>query len=92
MTVPRLLLDAHAFVWWLSDVSRLAAGARAAIADPRNDVFVSAIAGWEIAVKRAKGKMIAPDNLSTIVDERGFRHLPQISDINLNSLRRGHTA
>lgn len=72
----RLLLDTHVFVWWLSDVSRLAAGARAAIADPRNDVFVSAITGWEIAVKRAKGKMTAPDNLSTIVDERGFRHLP----------------
>ena len=50
--MPRLLLDTHAFVWWLSDVSRLAAGARAAIADPRNDVFVSAITGWEIAVKR----------------------------------------
>ena len=74
--MPRLLLDTHTFVWWLSDVSRLTADARTAIADPRSDVFVSAITGWEIAVKRAKGKMTAPDNLSTVIDQRGFRHLP----------------
>ena len=73
--MPRLLLDTHAFVWWLSDVSRLAAGTRAAIADPRNDVFVSAITGWEITVKRAKGRMTAPDNLTALIEEKGFKHL-----------------
>ena len=74
--MQRLLLDTHAFVWCLSDVSKLAEDARAAIADPRNDVFVSAITGWEIAVKRAKGRMTAPDNLSAMIEERGFTHLP----------------
>ena len=74
--MQRLLLDTHAFVWCLSDVVKLAEDARAAIADPRNDVFVSAITGWEIAVKRAKGRMIAPDNLSAMIEERGFTHLP----------------
>ena len=72
----RLLLDTHAFVWWLTEVSKLAEGARAAIADPRNEVFVSAVTGWEVAVKRAKGRMTAPDNLTAMVDERGFTHLP----------------
>ena len=74
--MPRLLLDTHAFVWWLSDVSKLAAGARAAIADPRNDVFVSAITGWEIVVNRARGRITAPENLSAIVEEKGFTYLP----------------
>ena len=74
--MPRLLLDTHAFVWWLSDVSELAEGARSAIADPRNDIFVSAITGWEIAVKRARGRMTAPDNLTAMVEEKGFTHLP----------------
>ena len=74
--MQRLLLDTHAFVWWVTDVSKLAEGARAAIADPRNEVFVSAITGWEVAVKRAKGRMTAPDNLSAMVDEKGFTHLP----------------
>ena len=72
----RLLLDTHAFVWWLSDVSRLAEGARNAIADPRNDVFVSAVTGWEISVKRAKGRMTAPDSLLAMVEKKGFIHLP----------------
>ena len=74
--MQRLLLDTHAFVWWVSDVARLTAAARAAIADPRNDVFVSAVTGWEIAVKTAKGRMKAPDNLAAMVDAKGFAHLP----------------
>lgn len=74
--MQRLLLDTHAFVWCLSEVSRLSEAARAAIADPRNDIFVSAITGWEIAVKRAKGRMTAPDHLSAMIEERGFTHLP----------------
>ena len=72
----RLLLDTHAFVWWLVDVSKLVEGARAAIADPRNEVFVSAITGWEITLKRAKGRMSAPDNLLSMIDDKGFTHLP----------------
>ena len=72
----RLLLDTHAFVWCLSEVSKLAEGARAAIADPRNEVFVSAVTGWEITVKRAKGRMTAPDNLPSMIDDKGFAHLP----------------
>ena len=74
--MSRLLLDTHAFLWCLSDVGQLAEETRATIADPHNDVFVSAITGWEIAVKRAKGRLVAPDNLSMLVEERGFTHLP----------------
>lgn len=74
--MSRLLLDTHAFLWCLSDVGQLSEDTRATIADPHNDVFVSAITGWEIAVKRAKGRLVAPDNLSVLVEERGFTHLP----------------
>ena len=74
--MSRLLLDTHTFLWWLSDVEQLAEGTRATIADPHNDVFVSAITGWEIAVKRAKGRLVAPGNLSMLVEEKGFTHLP----------------
>lgn len=74
--MQRLLLDTHAFLWWLSDVPQLSRLAHDGIADPRNEVLVSAITGWEIAVKRAKGRITAPDNLGTMVTERGFTHLP----------------
>ena len=53
----------------------LTAAARAAIADPRNDVFVSAVTGWEIAVKKAKGCMKAPDNPGGDGRRQGLRAL-----------------
>ena len=71
----RLLLDTHTFLWWLADVVKLPDTTRTAIADPENDVFVSAVTGWEIAVKKAKGKLTAPENLSAMIEEKGFRHL-----------------
>ncbi len=74
--MQRLLLDTHTFLWALSNAAELTASARAAIVDPSNDVFVSAITGWEISVKRAKGKVRAPANLATLIVDRGFTHLP----------------
>lgn len=76
MNVRRLLLDTHAFLWCLADVAKLSAETRAAIVDGNNQVFVSAVSGWEIAVKRAKGHLIAPSNLAAMVEDRGFVHLP----------------
>lgn len=49
--MKRLLLDTHVLLWWLADDPQLGVGARAAIADPRNQVFVSAATTWEIAIK-----------------------------------------
>ncbi len=72
----RLLLDTHIFLWWLSDWERISEPARAAIADPGNEVFVSAVSGWEIGIKKAKGRLVAPDDLAAVVDEKRFEHLP----------------
>ncbi len=72
----RLLLDTHAFLWWLADDEKLGPGARDAIADPTNRVFVSAVTGWEIAIKRMLGKLQAPDGLDAAVEQEGFVHLP----------------
>lgn len=74
--MQRLLLDTQAFLWALSNVPKLNETARTRIADPLNEVFVSAITGWEITVKRATGRITAPDNLGTVIEDRGFTHLP----------------
>ena len=74
--MARLLLDTHVLLWSLAEPLKLRDRARDAIENADNDVFVSAITAWEITVKRAKGRMIAPDNLSEIVEEKGFTHLP----------------
>jgi PIN domain nuclease of toxin-antitoxin system len=65
----RLLLDTHALLWWLSDDGRLEAQARALIEDPGNDVLVSVVSLWEIAVKVCIGKLHA--DLRQIVESVG---------------------
>ena len=47
----RLLLDTHVAIWWVAGDERIAAEPRAQIADPSNQVFVSIVSGWEIALK-----------------------------------------
>lgn len=76
--MQRVLLDTHAFLWWLADDARLGPKARAVIADPENTVFVSAVSGWEIAIKAALGKLELdmPDSLDALVEDEGFVHLP----------------
>ena len=72
----RLLLDAHALLWWLADDSELGSEARALIADPTNDVLVSAATVWEISIKRALGKLDAPAGLVEALSEAGFTEVP----------------
>ena len=71
-----LLLDAHAVLWWLADDPDLDPVARSAIADPTNDVLVSAATILEIAIKQALGKLAAPAGLVAAVEEAGFDVLP----------------
>jgi PIN domain nuclease of toxin-antitoxin system len=55
----KLLLDTHALLWWLADDDRLGAQARDLIADPANDILISAASLWEIVVKVRVGKLEA---------------------------------
>jgi PIN domain nuclease of toxin-antitoxin system len=71
----RLLLDTNALLWWLADEG-LTVQARDAIADPENLVVVSAVSAWEISLKKALGKLAAPDDLEHQVQAGGFIPLP----------------
>ena len=76
----RLLLDTHAFLWWLVDHRSLARNAHAAIKDEENDVFVSAASAWEIATKFRIGKLdhaaAVAANVEAAVVGEGFQALP----------------
>ncbi len=71
-----LLVDAHALLWWLADDPQLDAAAGRSIADPANDVLVSAATVWEIEVKRAAGRLRAPEHLLDAIRETGMETLP----------------
>ena len=57
----RLLLDTHAFLWWIGDDPRLSRRAAALIADGANQVHVSAASAWEIVVKKGLGRVEVPE-------------------------------
>jgi PIN domain nuclease of toxin-antitoxin system len=71
----RLLLDTHVLLWWLADDPALSKQARALIAN-EPEVFASAASAWEIAIKRALGKLEAPEDLLPALEAEGIRRLP----------------
>jgi len=71
-----LMLDAHAVLWWLANEPQLSEQARRAIADPANDVLVSAASIWEIEVKRAAGRLEAPAELIRDLEQSHVNALP----------------
>jgi PIN domain nuclease of toxin-antitoxin system len=72
----RLLLDSHALLWWLDEDPALSREAYDAIADPGNWVAVSAASPWEIEIKRLKGQLEAPEDLTDRLEAGGFHALP----------------
>ncbi|HEX8526384.1 type II toxin-antitoxin system VapC family toxin [Allosphingosinicella sp.] len=53
----KLLLDTHALLWWLADDARLGPKSRTRIGDRDNEVLVSHVSLWEIAIKIGIGKL-----------------------------------
>ena len=71
-----LSLDTHVLLWWLDDPNQLSKPAKKAISDGRNSVYVSAAVAWEIAIKKALGKLDAPDDLEAVIAANRFLPLP----------------
>ncbi len=53
----RVLLDTHILLWWLKDDSKLSADAVNIIENPTNDILISAVNTWEIAIKKSMGRI-----------------------------------
>ena len=68
----KLLLDTHILLWWLADDPRLPPSAEAAIADGDTLVVVSAASAWEIAIKKAAGRLETPDELLEAIEASHF--------------------
>jgi PIN domain nuclease of toxin-antitoxin system len=75
----RLLLDTHAFLWWVTDAPELSRAARRAIADSRNECLLSIASCWEMAVKVGLGKLELSGKIERFLPEQmtsnGIREL-----------------
>lgn len=66
----RALLDTHAFIWWVTDDTRLSSTARNIITHPENILFLSAASAWEIVIKARLGKLSLPELPETYIPSR----------------------
>lgn len=71
MTDGGFLADTHVILWSIADDKRLSSKYRE-ILDSDAIVFASAASVWEIAIKRAIGKLEAPDNLAALLPRMRF--------------------
>ncbi|MDR0882182.1 MAG: type II toxin-antitoxin system VapC family toxin [Candidatus Adiutrix sp.] len=72
----RLLLDTNAFLWALTNMPRIEPVREMLLAD-ENEIFVSTVSWWEIAIKTRIGKLDAKlKSLRDTAQESGFIELP----------------
>ena len=79
----RVLLDTHTFLWWIDDSPRLSDLARDIIADERTQPIVSAVVGWEIAIKVGAGKLEVPGPPGSFLTEQLSRNDVEVLPIYL---------
>jgi PIN domain nuclease of toxin-antitoxin system len=71
-----LLLDTHILLWWLASSRSLSKMAHDLIADGAQRIVVSAATAWEMAIKKAAGKLEAPGDLEAALHANRFEMLP----------------
>ena len=87
----KVLLDTHTLIWASLSRATLSPEASAAIANPENEILVSAASAWEIATKVRLGKF--PDAVPferrflDAVNEAGYLLLPITAEIALRAGR-----
>jgi len=70
-----VLLDTHILIWALENNPALPKKARDVIIDGSNIVYVSSATVWEMTIKKAIGKLSAPDNLYEEIKNHRFTML-----------------
>jgi PIN domain nuclease of toxin-antitoxin system len=74
----RLLIDTHILLWADQRPRLIAPPLRAAMRDEANEIVVSAATVWEIAIKRAIGKLRFDRPIVAAVLALGFEILPVV--------------
>lgn len=70
----RLLLDTHAFLWFVAGDPRLSRPARRRIEASSNEKLLSVASIWEIAIKASLGKISLALSLDELVEEGAIKN------------------
>ncbi|MGK3963915.1 type II toxin-antitoxin system VapC family toxin [Sorangium sp. So ce118] len=83
----RLLVDTHAFLWFLANDPQLSSLAKSFLEEPTNELLLSVASPWEIAIKVSLGKLSIPGDVETFI-----KHHMAMNDIELLDIRLRHVA
>jgi PIN domain nuclease of toxin-antitoxin system len=78
----KLLLDTHLLIWAADSIERVPTGARALMADPKNELLFSVASIWEIAIKRGLNRsdfQVDTRMLRRGLIDNGYCELPILS-------------
>ena len=81
-----ILLDTHAFIWYIEGNERLSLAARSEIINAQNDKFISIASLWEIVIKISKNKLELKQSFSEIIQSL------LINNIQILEVRTSHLA
>lgn len=81
-----VLLDTHAFLWFIQNDSQLSTHARSVIEDMYNEVFFRVVSCWELAIKYKIGKLSLTEPFEILVP-REIKN----NDFRLLDIRYEHT-
>lgn len=65
----RLLLDTHAFLWFVQDNPQLSDVSKKLLEDGQNELFLSISSAWEIAINVSIGKLVLAQEYATFLAE-----------------------
>ena len=88
----RVLLDTHAFLWWVDDAPTLTRRAGNVLANPANECWFSLVSCWEMAIKISLGKLRLPGTIQRFIPEHlaanafrqlsiDFRHVTRVATL-----------
>jgi len=71
----RYLLDTHTLIWFLEGDHRLSVAANDIVSDADNDIYVSIVSLWEMAIKISLGKLQLSQSLEQVIDQLGQQNI-----------------
>ena len=88
----RVLLDTHAYLWWVEDAPTLSGSAKTALANPANECLLSLVSCWEMAIKVSLGKLRLPSTIERFIPQQladnafrqlaiDFRHVARVATL-----------
>jgi len=80
----KYILDTHVFLWSIANTKELSKNAIKVIKNPDNEIYVSSVTLWEIAIKTRIGKLdiegISIDELPSIIEKMEYSQISLTSE------------